>query len=308
MELPENFGRIVRNYELSGLTWMGVGGPADWLFQPAGLTELSQFLKAIPPQTRIFPLGVGSNLIVRDGGIRAVVVRLGRPFGKICIRNGVIHAGAAALDSRLAIKAANAGINLAFLRTIPGTVGGAVRMNAGCYGTYVADVLLQATVVFRNGEIAVLDRDQLGFGYRTVDLPADAIVVEAKFAGPRDCPKRIIDRMERQLASRNSSQPAGDRTAGSIFRNPLGRSSSGDPGESQEGKAWKFVDRAGMRNARRGGARVSDLHANFLVNDGDATAADLEDLAELVRSRVLSSCNVMLEYEIVRVGDRTPPQ
>jgi UDP-N-acetylmuramate dehydrogenase len=303
-EMPEVKGRLTANRALRDLTWLRVGGPADWLFQPADLADLSDFLRALPDSIPVFPMGVGSNLIVRDGGIRAVVIRLGRGFNDIEIEEGRVHAGAAALDAHVARKAADAGFDLTFLRTIPGSIGGAVRMNAGCYGSYVADILQEVEVVTRQGEVRVLGVADLGLSYRHSSLPPECIVTRATFAPPRGAPDMLHQRMTEQLARRDATQPTKDRSAGSTFRNPAGFSSTGRADDVHDLKAWKLIDEAGMRGARRGGAQMSEKHSNFLINAGDATAADLEELGEDVRKKVYDSRGITLEWEIMRVGEK----
>ncbi|MCR8725232.1 UDP-N-acetylmuramate dehydrogenase [Frigidibacter sp. ROC022] len=303
MTLPTPRGTLTPDRPLADLTWLRVGGPADYLFQPADLDDLSDFLKALPADVPVFPMGVGSNLIVRDGGIRAVVVRLGRGFNGITIEGTLVRAGAAALDAHVARKAAAAGLDLTFLRTIPGTIGGAVRMNAGCYGSYTADHFVEAVAVTRAGEVVTLGPEQMNFRYRQSDLPEDAVLVEAVFRAETGDPEELNARMEAQLARRNETQPVKDRTAGSTFRNPAGFSSTGQADDSHELKAWKLIDDAGMRGATRGGALMNPKHSNFLTNTGDASAADLEGLGEEVRKRVSECSGITLEWEIMRVGD-----
>ncbi len=301
--LPEVRGRLARNRPLSDLTWLRVGGPADWLFQPADPDDLAGFLAALDPEAAIFPMGVGSNLIVRDGGIRAVVIRLGRGFNGILVDGGRIVAGAAALDAQVAKAAAEAGLDLTFLRTIPGTVGGAVRMNAGCYGTYVADVLAEAEAVTRQGERVTLTPDQLNFGYRQSDVPPGMILISATFAPTSGDPDALARKMADQVATRDATQPTKERTAGSTFRNPAGYSSTGRDDDTHELKAWKVIEDAGLRGARLGGAVMNEKHPNFLTNAGGATAADLERLGEMVREKVFQNSGISLEWEIMRVGE-----
>lgn len=301
--LPPVRGTLTPDRPLADLTWMRVGGPADWLFQPADLDDLRDFLRALDPAIPVFPMGVGSNLIVRDGGVRAVVIRLGRGFNAIATEGDTVRAGAAALDAHVARRAAEAGRDLTFLRTIPGTIGGAVRMNAGCYGSYVADVLAGVTAVLRDGSLARLNPADLGFGYRQSRLPEGAVIVEAAFAAPPGDPAELAARMADQMARRDATQPTKDRTAGSTFRNPSGASSTGRPGETHELKAWSVIDAAGLRGARRGGAVMNEKHPNFLTNAGDATAEDLEALGEEVRKKVYDSSGITLEWEIMRVGE-----
>ena len=302
--LPTPRGTLTPDRPLDGLTWLRVGGPAEWLFQPADLKDLSDFLKRLDPAIPVFPMGVGSNLIVRDGGIRGVVIRLGRGFNAIDIRGSRVTAGAAALDAHVARKAAEAGVDLTFLRTIPGAIGGAVRMNAGCYGRYVADHFVSATAVTRAGDVIMLSPDDLRFAYRQTALPADTVIVQATFDGPTSLPKALAQTMDAQLAKRDASQPTKDRTAGSTFRNPAGYSSTGDADDAMDLKAWKVIDDAGLRGATLGGAVMNTMHPNFLTNAGGATAADLENLGEEVRRKVFQNVQIQLEWEIMRVGVR----
>jgi len=302
-ELPAVRGTLTADRPLSDLTWLRVGGPADWLFQPADVDDLAAFLAGLRPDLPVFPMGVGSNLIVRDGGLRAVVVRLGRGFNSIAVDGNRITAGAAALDAHVARRAAEAGLDLTFLRTIPGSIGGAVRMNAGCYGSYVADHLIAAEVVLRNGVKALLSRDDLKFVYRGSALPEGAVLIGATFEAAPGDPADLVARMEDQLAKRDASQPTKERSAGSTFRNPAGFSSTGRADDVHDLKAWKLIADAGMRGARRGGAQMSEMHANFLLNAGGATAADLEGLGEEVRKRVFQTSGITLEWEIMRVGE-----
>lgn len=301
--LPETRGTLTQNRPLADLTWLRVGGPADWLFQPADEADLAAFLAALDPRLPVFPIGVGSNLIVRDGGLRAVVIRLGRGFNGIEIQGDRVVAGAAALDAHVARKAADAGLDLTFLRTIPGSIGGAVRMNAGCYGSYVADVLEEVRVVHRDGRIEGVPAADLHLRYRQSNLPEGAIIVSATFRADSGNPLSLHEKMEDQLARRDQSQPTKDRSAGSTFRNPAGYSSTGKSDDTHELKAWKVIDDAGMRGARIGGAQMSEMHSNFLINAGGATAADLENLGEEVRKRVFQNSGIALEWEIMRVGE-----
>ncbi|GAB4261199.1 MAG: UDP-N-acetylmuramate dehydrogenase [Pararhodobacter sp.] len=305
-EIPVR-GSLTKDRPLDALTWLRVGGPADWLFMPADEADLSAFLAALDPSVPVFPMGVGSNLIVRDGGIRAVVIRLGRGFNGIEIAGDRVVAGAAALDAHVARKAAEAGLDLTFLRTIPGSIGGAVRMNAGCYGQYVADRLVSVRVVLRDGSVTDLPASALAMRYRQTDLPEGAVVVSATFRAPPGDPAALAARMDEQIAKRDATQPTRDRTAGSTFRNPAGFSSTGRADDTHELKAWSLIDRAGMRGATRGGAQMSPKHANFLVNTGGASAADLEGLGEEVRKRVFQNSGISLEWEIMRVGEAGKP-
>lgn len=302
--LPQVRGTLTPDRSLSDLTWMRVGGPADVLFQPADVDDLSAFLATLDPAVPVFPMGVGSNLIVRDGGVRGVVIRMGRGFNGISFDGDTVTAGAAALDAHVARKAAAEGLDLTFLRTIPGTIGGAVRMNAGCYGSYTADVLQSVTVVMRDGSIVNMTPDQLDLAYRSSTLPEGAVITSATLKAPKGDPDELNVRMEAQLAKRDETQPTKDRTAGSTFRNPAGFSSTGQADDVHDLKAWKVIDDAGMRGATVGGAVMNTMHSNFLTNAGGATAADLEDLGERVRKKVYDSSGITLVWEIMRVGTR----
>jgi len=300
--LPHTRGTLTPDRQLEDLTWLRVGGPADWLFQPADPDDLRRFLRDLDPAIRVFPMGVGSNLIVRDGGVRAVVVRPGRGFNGVSIEGDRVTAGAGALDSHVARKAAAAGLDLTFLRTIPGTVGGAVRMNAGCYGVCVADRFVTARAITRAGEAVTLTAKDLRFRYRRTDLPPDAVITEATFEAPRGDATRLAELAEAQLARRDATQPTKERTAGSTFRNPSGRSSTESDGH-HDLKAWRLIEAAGLRGIALGGARMSPKHPNFLTNTGSANAAELESLGEMVRKKVFQSSGIRLEWEVIRVGE-----
>ena len=302
MPLPDVRGQLTPQRPLADLTWMRVGGPAEWLFQPADVDDLADFLRDLPTDVPVFPMGVGSNLIVRDGGLPGVTIRLGRGFNGIEIEGRTVRAGAAALDAHVARKAAAAGVDLTFLRTIPGTIGGAVRMNAGCYGSYMADVLRSVTVVLRDGARVAMRAGDLDLRYRQSTLPDGAVIVGGVFEAPVGDPAELEARMADQLAKRDATQPTKNRTAGSTFRNPAGFSSTGQADDTHELKAWKVIDEAGMRGARRGGAVMNEKHSNFLTNAGGATADDLEMLGEEVRKRVAETQGITLEWEIMRVG------
>ncbi|PQV59111.1 UDP-N-acetylmuramate dehydrogenase [Defluviimonas denitrificans] len=304
LTLPPVRGALTPERPLADLTWLRVGGPAEWLFQPADLDDLSAFLGALPADVPVFPMGVGSNLIVRDGGIRGVVIRLGRGFNGIAVAGDRVTAGAAALDAHVARRAAEAGVDLTFLRTIPGAIGGAVRMNAGCYGSYTADHFVQATVVLRDGTVTTIGRDEAGFGYRHSTLPEGAVIVEAVLEGAAGDPAALEAKMADQLARRDATQPVKDRSAGSTFRNPAGFSSTGRADDVHDLKAWSLIDRAGLRGHRLGGAQMSEKHPNFLINTGGASAADLEGLGEWVRARVKEMSGHDLQWEVIRVGER----
>ena len=304
IDLPTPRGSLIPDRTLDGLTWLRVGGPADWLFQPADEDDLADFLAALDPGVPVFPMGVGSNLIVRDGGIRGVVIRLGRAFNSVEIDGDTVTAGAAALDAQVARRAAEAGLDLTFLRTIPGTIGGAVRMNAGCYGSYVADHLVEAEVVTREGESRVLAASDLRLAYRSSALPEGWVLTRATFRAEPGDPEALAARMEEHLARRDASQPTRERSAGSTFRNPAGFSSTGQADDVHDLKAWKLIEGAGLRGHRLGGAQMSEKHPNFLINTGGATAAELEDLGEMVRTRVRETSGHELAWEVVRVGER----
>jgi UDP-N-acetylmuramate dehydrogenase len=305
-ELPPVRGVLTLDRVMADLTWLRVGGPADVLFQPADAEDLAAFLAALAPEVPVMAVGVGSNLIVRDAGIEGVVVRLGRGFNGIAVDGLRVTAGAAALDAHVARRAAEEGVDLTFLRTIPGAMGGAARMNAGCYGRYVADVFVSAEAVFRDGSRATLGADDLGFAYRHSDLPPDCVLTEVVLEGPAGDPADFAERMEDQIARRDATQPTKERSAGSTFRNPAGFSSTGRADDSHDLKAWKLIEDAGLKGATLGGAQMSPKHANFLINAGGAKAADLEELGEFVRKRVLDFSGIELEWEIMRVGRESP--
>ncbi|HSF93129.1 MAG TPA: UDP-N-acetylmuramate dehydrogenase [Paracoccaceae bacterium] len=304
--LPEVRGRLTADRPLADLSWLRVGGPAEVLFQPADPQDLAAFLAGLPADIPVFPVGVCSNLIIRDGGIRGVVVRMGRNFNGIeVLEGGKIRVGAAALDAQVAKKAAEAGIDLAFLRTIPGAIGGAIKMNAGCYGVYFADVFVEATAIDRQGRNVVLTASDLDFSYRSSSIPEGMIVTEVVLQGPLGDPQEISAKMDDALAKREASQPVKERSCGSTFRNPAGFSSTGRADDVHDLKAWKVIDDAGMRGARVGGAQMSEMHSNFMINTGDATATDLEELGELVRKKVYQNSGITLHWEIMRVGEKS---
>lgn len=301
--LPSVRGKLTANRDLSSLTWLRVGGEADYLFQPADIEDLQHFMAHLPAEMAVFPMGVGSNLIVRDGGLRAVVIRLGRGFNGIETKGDLVTAGAAALDAHVARKAADAGLDLTFLRTIPGSIGGAVRMNAGCYGSYTADHFVSAQIVTRDGALREISAEELQFQYRQTEFPEGAVLVSARLQAPAGDPVALHARMEAQLKKRDETQPTKDRSAGSTFRNPAGFSSTGRADDVQDLKAWKVIDDAGLRGAQLGGAQMSEKHSNFMINTGGASAADLEALGEDVRKKVYANSGITLEWEIMRVGE-----
>jgi UDP-N-acetylmuramate dehydrogenase len=285
-------GQAEHQGSLAEFIWFRTGGPAEWLVRPHDVDDLARFVAGLDPSTPVLPVGVGSNLIVRDGGVPGVVVRLPKAFAKTAIEPGNrIRAGGAAMGITVASAARDAGIaGLEFLRGIPGTVGGAVRMNAGAYGRDVSDILIEATLVLRDGSVETWPAAKLHYTYRHSDVPEGAIVVEALFEGTPGDPAAIGAEMDRIAAEREASQPLRSRTGGSTFKNPDGA------------KAWKLIDEAGCRGLRIGDAQVSEKHCNFLLNLGSATSAEIEELGEEVRRRVKAHSGVTLEWEIQRVG------
>ena len=289
--LPPVRGTYTPGAVLKDLLWFRAGGPAEVLFRPADAEDLATFLFAKPADVRVSVIGVGSNLLVRDGGIPGVVVRLPASFGKVSVDGTRIIAGAAALDANVARMAADAGIaGLEFLRGIPGTVGGALKMNAGCYGREIKDIFVEATAIDGNGSIITLKPSDMGFVYRKAQVPDDLVFVSATFEGTHDEPDAIRARMNKLVEDREASQPVKTRTGGSTFKNPPGH------------KAWQLIDEAGCRGLTHGQAQVSEKHCNFLINTADASAADIEALGEEVRQRVKAKSGVSLEWEIKRVG------
>ncbi len=290
--LPPVRGKLKAGAPLAPLVWFKAGGQAEWLFEPADVEDLAGFLRDLDPAVPVMALGLGSNLIVRDGGVPGVVVRLGKAFAAVERIDGTtLRCGGGASGILVSSNARDAGIGgVEFLRSIPGTVGGFVRMNGGAYGREVKDVLRQADVVLRSGERRTLPVDALGYTYRHSDLPDGAIVVSATFCGQPAEPASIQAEMDRIAQAREESQPLRSKTGGSTFKNPAGD------------KAWRLIDAAGCRGLRRGDAQVSEKHCNFLLNLGNATAGDIEALGEDVRDRVRAAAGVELEWEIQRVG------
>jgi UDP-N-acetylmuramate dehydrogenase len=289
--MPALRGRLLANQSLAELTWFRVGGPAQVLFMPEDEDDLAYLLGRLPAEISVTVIGLGSNLIVRDGGVPGVVVRLGRGFGEIAIEDLNVRAGAAVPDVKVARAAQEAGIaGLAFLRGIPGAIGGALRMNGGAYGREIKDVLVEARAVDREGRVHVLRNADMHYAYRHCGAPEDFIFTQALFGGQHGDPAVIAAEMDKITEAREATQPVKSRTGGSTFKNPPGR------------KAWQLIDAAGCRGLRVGDAQVSPMHCNFLINLGNATAADIETLGETVRRRVEENSGVALEWEIKRVG------
>lgn len=294
MMLPPVTGKLTPNAPLAPLVWFKAGGAADWLFEPKNTDDLVGFVAALDPAMPLMPLGLGSNMIVRDGGVPGVVVRLGKAFAKVeALDATTIRCGGGASGITVSSAARDAGIGgLEFLRGIPGTVGGFVRMNGGAYGREVADILVACDVLLRSGDVQTLLPAELHYSYRHSQLPEGAIVINATLCGAPEDPAVIQAEMDRIAAAREESQPLRTKTGGSTFKNPDGH------------KAWQLVDQAGCRGLTIGGAQVSEKHTNFLINTGDASAADIEALGEEVRKRVKDKSGVLLEWEIQRVGLR----
>ncbi|PIW28779.1 MAG: UDP-N-acetylenolpyruvoylglucosamine reductase [Rhodobacterales bacterium CG15_BIG_FIL_POST_REV_8_21_14_020_59_13] len=296
--LPPVRGKYLENAPLAGMTWLRVGGPAQVLFLPADEADLARFLAETPDDIPVHILGAGSNTLVRDGGVPGVVIRLTAPFGKVeSISPTRVKAGAAALDRKVAATAAKAGIaGLEFFTGVPGAIGGAIRMNAGCYGTETKDILVEAVALDRSGRRMIIKPEELGYAYRHSEAPEDWIFVEATFEGTPDDPTSITARMDEITARRETTQPIREKTSGSTFKNP------DPPGTPDQRKAWKLIDQTGWRGKRIGGARFSEQHANFLINDGTATAADLEAVGEGARADIKSATGIDLHWEVRRIG------
>lgn len=290
--LPKVAGKLTPDAPLAPLVWFKSGGTADWLFEPKDVADLQAFLRDLDPGVPVMALGLGSNMIVRDGGVPGVVVRLGKAFAKVEAVDAVtLNCGGGASGILVSSMARDAGIaGMEFLRSIPGTVGGFVRMNGGAYGGEVKDILVDCDVVLRSGELVTLPVEALHYTYRHSELPEGVIVAAARFRGRPGEPQAIQAEMDRISASREASQPLRSKTGGSTFKNPDGH------------KAWELVDKAGCRGLAMGGAQVSEKHTNFLINTGNATSADIEALGEEVRRRVKETQGVELEWEIQRVG------
>jgi len=290
--LPQVRGRLKPNALMSNLTWFRVGGPAEVLFTPEDEDDLIEFLRQLDEDIPVYTVGVGSNLLVRDGGVAGVVIRLGRGFGDLAVKDGYqISCGTAVPDIRLARFALENLIDgLTFFRGIPGTIGGALRMNAGAHGGETKDVLVEARAVDRKGNVSVLSNNDMKFEYRHSGAPLDLIYTQAVFQGRAGKAEEIQAQMEKITELRENAQPIKSRTGGSTFKNPEGE------------KSWQLIDAAGMRGARVGGAQVSELHCNFLINEGEASASDIETLGENVRARVRENSGIDLDWEIRRIG------
>lgn len=295
LSLPETSGKLTADAPLAKLVWFKTGGPAQWLFEPKDIDDLQQFLRDLDPEIAVWPLGLGSNLIIRDGGIKGVVIRLGKAFAGInadLSEDFLIDCGAGAPGISAASMARDHAIaGMEFLRGIPGTIGGAVRMNAGAYGREMCDILESADVVLRSGELKTIPLAEMGYTYRHSALPEGAVVVSAKLRGQSGDPEIIAAEMKRIGDEREASQPLRTKTGGSTFKNP------------DDLKAWQLVDEAGCRGLTIGHAQVSEKHCNFLINLGGATSVDIEALGEEVRKRVKAHSGVELQWEIQRVGD-----
>ncbi|MBS0252806.1 MAG: UDP-N-acetylmuramate dehydrogenase [Proteobacteria bacterium] len=294
--MPELKGRLSANASLADVTWFRVGGPAQVLFMPADEGDLAYFLKHRPSDVPVYVIGLGSNLLVRDGGVPGVVIRLGRGFSEIKVEDGHrLRVGTAVPDVKVARAAADAGIRgLAFYRGIPGSIGGALRMNAGAHGRETKDCLIGARAVDPSGTIHELSLADMGFTYRHCGIPKDWIFTEATYAGEPGDPAEILKEMDEVAEYREKNQPIKERTGGSTFKNPPGNS------------AWKLVDQAGCRGLRVGGAKVSEMHCNFLINDNQATGEEVETLGETVRARVRETAGIALDWEIIRLGIPKP--
>jgi len=290
--LPAVRGRLEANVPLADLTWFRVGGPAEVLFTPVDEADLAAFLKATPRDIPVYPIGVGSNMLIRDGGVPGVVIRLGRGFGGITLEDGHrIRVGAAVPDIRAARFAADSGIDgLTFLRGIPGTIGGVLRMNGGAYGGETKDALIEAQAVDREGNIRVLTNADMKYSYRHCGAAEDLVFTQALFQGKPGVTADILAAMDKITQNREASQPIKSRTGGSTFKNP------------PNNKSWQLIDKAGMRGFAVGPAKVSDQHCNFLINEGGATAAQIEELGEMVRKRVMETSGIELDWEIKRIG------
>lgn len=301
--LPIVRGRYSENAALGEKGWFRCGGRADTVFKPADEEDLQDFLKQLDPSIPVHVFGALSNCIIRDGGVRGVVVRLGREFSKIEINGDLIKAGALALDANVSQVSAENGVGgLEFFSGIPGSIGGALRMNAGCYGTETKDVLINCEVVDRQGNIHTLTPEKMGMSYRHTEVPNDYIFLNATFRGRRETPEIVLNRISEIKEKREQSQPIREKTGGSTFANPSVAELS-QAGLSKDIKVWQLIDEVGGRGLTVGGAQMSEKHCNFMINTGTATASDLESLGEEIRSRILDKFGITLRWEIKRIGD-----
>lgn len=295
--LPYVRGSLKSNVPLAPYSWLRVGGPAEVFFMPKDEADLAHFLSSTPDDIPVQVLGVASNTLIRDGGVKGVVIRLGPSFAKISAKGKTVTAGAAALDNKVAQAAAKAGVaGLEFYAGIPGTIGGALRMNAGCYGGETKDVLVEAVAIDRRGRQQVMPVEEFNYRYRGSDAPSDLIFTQAVFRGQADAPDAITERMNAITAKREESQPIREKTGGSTFKNP-------NPEQSGGRGAWQVIEAAGGRGFKVGGAQMSEKHCNFMINTGEATASDLETLGETIRQKVRESEGVDLEWEVKRIGE-----
>ena len=293
-------GKITLEKPMKSITWLGVGGAAEVFFQPFDVLDLIRFLILLPKAVKVLPIGVCSNLLVRDGGISGVTLRLGRGFSGIDIDGCYVTVGGAVLDARIADFSAEKGVDLSFLKTIPGTIGGAVKMNAGCYGTCLADVFVSCDIITRAGYTKTLKVNDLAFSYRNSNLMDDSIVTKVTLRGKLDKPKNIEAIMKDNQQKRVKSQPVREKTGGSTFKNPTVAHADSECLMS----AWQLIDKSNLRGQRLGGAQISEIHSNFLINTGSAEAEDFEALGELIQKSVHSDSGINLEWEIKKVGNR----
>ena len=296
-------GSINYSFPLSKISWLKVGGPVDILFRPRNLDELSKFLSLVPAEVHVMPIGVCSNLLVRDGGLAGVAVKLGRNFSEIEVKDNKVKLGAGNLSSKVAISLSELGYDLSFLRTIPGTIGGALAMNAGCYGNYIGDYVQSIQGVDRSGKLFQVGRESLQFKYRSSSFPKNFIITSAIVKPKKEKQSFIEEKMAKMVSKREETQPTKTATCGSTFKNPDGKSSLLLE-ESVELKAWSIIDGAGLRGKKLGKAMVSNKHPNFLINLGGATAQEIESLGEYVRKAVYEKYKIPLDWEVIRVGRR----
>ena len=300
--LPKVRGNLVFGKDLSKISWLKVGGLADVFFTPYDTQDLSFFLKNLPMDIPFTILGSCSNVIIRDGGIPGVVIKLGKNFNNIKFDSKIISVGSSVLDAKLSIEAAKYDFDLSFLRTIPGTVGGALKMNSGCYGTYISDIIHSVTIMIRNGDIIELGLEELKFEYRKSFFPKSSIILAAKMKPPKNNKNIILKKIKNNIDHRSSTQPITSATCGSTFLNPSGQSSIIDEKNKNSLKAWQLIQNSGLSGYKIGGAKVSEKHSNFLINVGNATAEDFEKLGKYIQDRVYKDSNFFLEWEIERIG------